>query len=169
MAHQDPIALWLMTSFAAGLIAHLVIAAFYRRNYCRLRAAYVGAVAEAQATGAAGALVEAQELHRQFMRASPPSWVTGLGVHIRSAFVLCAIAGVGLMIATGRLPPAIGGVALLFAIGLRRILLATALLLAVFAVTSLTTGPSGRADRPSISRAQLVRAHHAPASSGHPR
>jgi hypothetical protein len=103
------------------------------------------------------------------MRASPPSWVTGLGVHVRSAFVLCAIAGVGLMIATGRLPPAIAGVALLFAIGLRRMLLATALLLAVFAVTSLTSGPSGRDERTSISREQFVRGHHTPARSGQPR
>jgi hypothetical protein len=169
MAHQDPIALWLMTSLAAGLVAHLVIAALSRRNYRRLRAAYVGAVAEAQETGAAGALVQAQELHRQFMRASPQSWITGLGVHVRNAFVLCAIAGVALMIAMGRLPPAIVGVALLFAIGLRRILLATALLLAVFAVTSLASGPSRRAERPSISRAQLHRDRHTPASSGQPR
>jgi hypothetical protein len=169
MAHQDPIAVWLVASVAAGLAAHLAIAAFYRRGYRRLRAAYVGAVAEAQETGAAGALVEAQELHRQFMRASPPSWVTGLGAHIRTAFVLCSIACVALMIATGRLPPAIGGVALLFAIGLRRILLATAVLLAIFAVTSLTSVPAGRARLPSLSHAQVVRANHPPASSGQPR
>lgn len=161
MAHHDPVALWLMTSVASGLAAHLVIAALYRRSYRRLRAAYVGAVAEAQETGAAGALVEAQELHRQFMRATPPSWVTGLGVHVRSAFVLCAVGGVALMIATGQLPPVIAGVALLFAIGLRRILLATALLLALFTVTSLTSGSGAR---PASLRAPSAHAAPAPAA-----
>lgn len=170
MPHQDPIALWLMTSLASGLAAHVVIAVFYRRSYERLRAAYVGAVADAQETGAAGALVQAQELHRQFMRASPPSWVAGFGVHVRGAFVLCAIAGVALMIATGRLPPVVGGVALLFAIGLRRILLATALLLALFAVTSLTSGPAGRSEAAAHARAaHAIASHRAPAPSALPR
>jgi hypothetical protein len=107
-------------------------------------------VADAQLIGDARALVRAQELHRQFMRARPPSWVWGVGVHVRMALVLCALGGVALMIATGRLPPIVGGVALLFAIGLRRILLATALLLVVMAVTSLTFRPSS-APRPSAS------------------
>lgn len=141
MTHQDPIAVWLATSLACGLAGHIAIVAWYRRSYRRLRTAYVDAVADAQQTGAACALVRAQELHRQFMRASPPSWVSGVSAHLRATFVLCAIAGVALMTATGRLPPAVAGVALLFAIGLRRILLATALLLALFAVTSLTSGP----------------------------
>jgi hypothetical protein len=153
MPHHDPIALWLTTSVAGGLAAHVAIAAWYRRSYRRLRAAYVGAVTDAQETGAADALVRAQDLHRQFIRANPPSWLAGLGAHLRSAFVLCAIGGVALLIASGRLPPVIAGVALLFAIGLRRILLATALLLAVFAVTSLTSGPAGRPEPSTSSRA----------------
>lgn len=144
MTHQDPIAVWLATSLTGGLAGHIAIAAWYRRSYRLLRTAYVGAVADAQQTGAAPALVRAQELHRQFMRASPPSWISGVGAHVRAAFVFGAIAGVALMTATGRLPPAVAGVALLFAIGLRRILLATALLLALFAVTSLTSGPPKR-------------------------
>src|SRR5512135_2393899 len=84
MLDHDPIALWVATSAAGGFAAHLVIAAWYRRTYRRLRDAYVGAVADAQETGEAHALVRAQELHRQFMRASPPSWLSGVGVHIRA-------------------------------------------------------------------------------------
>jgi hypothetical protein len=153
MPHHDPIALWLTTTVAGGLAVHFAIAAWYRRSYRRLRAAYVGALTDAQDTGAADALVRAQELHRQLIRANPPSWLAGLGAHLRSAFVLCAIGGVALLLATGRLPPVIAGVALLFAIGLRRILLATALLLVVFAVTSLTSGPAARPEPTSSSRA----------------
>ncbi len=170
MQHRDPIALWLVTSLASGLAAHVVIAVFYRRSYERLRTAYVGAVANAQETGAAGALVRAQELHRPFMRASPPSWLSGVGVHLRAAFVLCAIAGVSLMIATGRLPPIVAGVALLFAIGLRRILLAVALLLALFAVTSLTSGPAGRSETAAHARvARAIASRRAPAPPAIPR
>jgi hypothetical protein len=153
MPHHDPIALWFAASAAGGLAAHVAIAAWYRRSYHRLHAAYIGAVTDARETGAADALVRAQELHRRFIRASPPSWLAGLGAHLRSAFVLCAIGGAALMIATGRLPPLIASVALLFAIGLRRILLATALLLAVFAVTRLSSGPAARPEPTSNSRA----------------
>ncbi len=160
MLDHDPIALWVATSAAGGFAAHLVIAAWYRRTYRRLRDAYVGAVGDAQETGAAHALVRAQELHRQFMRASPPSWFSGVGVHLRAAFVICAITGVSLMIATGRLPPIVGGVALLFAIGLRRIVLAVALLLALFAVTSLTSGPAGRPGTAAQARAAHATASH---------
>jgi hypothetical protein len=158
MPHHDPIALWLGTSLGGGLAAHVAITVLYRRNYRRLRAAYVGAVADAQETGAPGALVRAQELHRQFMRATVPGWFTGLGARIRSAFVLCAIAGIAVMVAAGRLPPAVAGVALLFAIGFRRILLATALLVAIFAVTSLTSGPP---DSPAATAATTTHAHPA--------
>ncbi len=158
MPHQDPIALWLGASLGAGVAAHVALTAWYRRDYRRLRSAYVGAVADAQETGAPDALVRAQELHRHFMRASLPGWFAGLGARIRSAFVLCAIAGIAVMVATGRLPPAVAGFAMLFAIGLRRILLATALLVAIFVVTSLTSSPS---DRPAPAAATTAHANPA--------
>jgi hypothetical protein len=153
MPHYDPVVLWFAASAGGGLAAHVVVAAWYRRSYRRLHAAYVGAVTDAQETGAADALVRAQELHRQFVRADPPSWLAGLCAHLRSAFVLCTICGVALLLATGHLPPVIAGVALLFAVGLRRVVLATALLLAVFAVASLTSVPGVRTELTSSSRA----------------
>jgi hypothetical protein len=160
MPDHDPIALWLTTSVAGGLAAHVAITVWYRRSYRRLRAAYVGAVTEAQETGAADTLARAQELHRQFVRSNPPSWLAGLGAHLRSAFAICAVGGVAVMTATGRLPPVFAGVALLFAIGLRRILLGTALLLAVFAATSLTSGPAARPEPTSSSRADHAATLH---------
>jgi hypothetical protein len=160
MPDYNPIVLWFAASAVGGLAAHVVIAAWYRRSYRRLHAAYLGAVTAAQETGAADALVRAQELHRQFIRANPPSWLTGLGAHLRSAFAICAMGGVALITAMGRLPPIFAGVALLFAIGLRRILLATALLLAVFAVTSLGSGPAARPEPTSRSRAVHAATSH---------
>jgi hypothetical protein len=141
MTSSDPIALWLAGSVTTSVAAHLALAAQNRRAYRRLREAYVGAVADAQETGAAGALVRAQELHREFMRAMPPGWLTGLGPRLKVALVLCAAAGVAVLVATGRAPPILGGVALLFAIGLRRILLATALLFALFVASSMVSPP----------------------------
>jgi hypothetical protein len=162
MPHHDPIAVWFATSIAVGLAAHVAITAWHRRSYRRVRAAYVGAVTDAQETGAPTTLVRAQELHRKFIRASPPTWLAGLGAHLRSAFVLCAIGGVALMVATGRLPPVIAGVALLFAIGLRRVLLGTALLLALLAVTSQTYGPAARPEPSSSSPAAHAATLHRP-------
>jgi hypothetical protein len=141
MAHHDPLALWLVTSLLGGLAAHVAIVAWYRRSYVRLRAAYTGAVADAQETSRPDALVRAEELHRQFMRASPPGWLAGFGAHLKVASVICGLVGLALMIGTGRLPPVLAGLVLLCAIGLRRILLATLLLLAIFVETSLTNGP----------------------------
>lgn len=142
MTSSDPIALWLAASLTTGVAAHVVLAARNRRAYRRLREAYVGAVADAQETGAAGALVRAQELHREFMRAMPPGWLTGIGARLKVALVLCAAAGVAVLVATGRAPPILGGVAVLFAIGLRRILLATALLVALFVARSMVSPPA---------------------------
>lgn len=142
MTISDPIALWLGASLTTGVAAHIAFAARNRRAYRRLREAYVAAVADAQETGAAGALVRAQELHREFMRAMPPGWLTGLGARLKVALVVCAASGVAVLVATGRAPPILGGVALLFAIGLRRILLATALLVALFVASSMVSPPA---------------------------
>ncbi|WP_242340703.1 hypothetical protein [Anaeromyxobacter sp. SG66] len=141
MTNSDPIGLWLAASVATGVTAHVALAVRDRRTYRRLRDAYVGAVSAAHETGAADALVRAQELHREFMRTTPPGWLTGLGARFKTALVLCAAAGVAVMVATGRLPPIVAGLSVLFAIGLRRILLATALLLALFAAISVLTPP----------------------------
>lgn len=141
MTNSDPIGLWLAASAATGVVAHIALALRDRRTYRRLREAYVGAVSAAQETGSADSLVRAQELHREFMRTTPPGWLTGLGARVRAALVLCAVAGVATMIATGHLPPVVGGVAVLFAIGLRRILLATTLLLVLFAATAMLSPP----------------------------
>jgi Flp pilus assembly protein TadB len=147
MTSSDPIGLWLAASVVVGLAAHVALAARSRRAYRRLREAYVGAVSAAQHTGAADALVRAQELHREFMRTRPPpGWLTGLGARLKAALALCAVAGVAALVATGRLPPVVAGVAVLLAIGLRRILLATALLLALFVATNMVSPPP-RADR----------------------
>ncbi|ABC83043.1 hypothetical protein [Anaeromyxobacter dehalogenans] len=156
MTNSDPIALWLAASVVTGVAAHVALAARSRRAYRRFREAYVGAVSAAQQTGAADALVRAQELHREFMRTTPPpGWLAGLGARLKAALVVCAVAGVAVMVATGRLPPIVAGVAVLFAIGLRRILLATALLLALFVATNMVS-PAGRADRTPVT------AHSAP-------
>jgi hypothetical protein len=144
MTSSDPIGLWFAASIATGIAAHMALAAQSRRTYHRLRETYVGAVSAAQQTGDAAALVRAQELHREFMRTTQPGWLTGFGARLKAALVLCAVAGVAAMVATGGLPPVGAGVAVLLAIGLRRILLATALLLAVFVATNMV---SPRADR----------------------
>lgn len=139
--NSDPIGLWLAASIATGVTAHVVLAAGSRRTYDRLREAYVGTVSSAQHSGDATALVRAQELHREFMRTTQPGWLTGLGARLKAALVLCAVTGIAVWVATGRLPPIVAGVAVLFAIGLRRLLLATALLLALFAATSVLSPP----------------------------
>jgi Flp pilus assembly protein TadB len=162
MTNSDPIGLWLAASVATGVTTHVALAARDRRTYRRLRDAYVGAVSAAQETGAADALVRAQELHREFIRTTAPRWITGLGARLKAAFVLCAIAGVAVMVASGRLPPVAAGVAVLLAIGLRRILLATALLLALFAASSLSS-PSSLADR-----SPAAALHTAPTASSAP-
>src|SRR5689334_16295904 len=141
MNGSDPIGLWLAASVVTGVTAHAALAVRDRRAYLRLRDAYVGAVSVAQETGAPDALVRAQELHREFMRATWPGWFRALGARLKAAFVLCAVAGAGVMVATGRLPPAVAGVTVLFAVGLRRILLGMALLVALFVATSLPTPP----------------------------
>jgi hypothetical protein len=147
MTNSDPIGLWLAASAVVGVAAHVALAARNRRAYRRFREAYVGALATAQQTGAVDVLVRAQELHREFMRTTPPEgWLTGLGARLKAALVLCAVAGVAAMVATGRLPPIVAVVAVLLAVGLRRILLATALLLALFVATSMVSPPR-RADR----------------------
>jgi Flp pilus assembly protein TadB len=147
MTNSDPIGLWLAASVVVGVAAHVALAARTRRAYRRFHEAYVGAVSAAQQTGAVDALVRAQELHREFMRTTPPpGWLAGLGGRLKAALVLCAVAGVTAMVATGRLPPVVAGVAVLLAIGLRRIVLATALLLALFVATNMVSPPR-RADR----------------------
>jgi Flp pilus assembly protein TadB len=159
MTNFDPIGLWLAASVVVGVAAHVALAARSRRAYRRLRDAYAGAVSAAQQTGAVDALVLAQELHREFMRTTPPpGWLTGLGARLKAALVLCAVAGVAAMVATGRLPPVVAGVAVLLAIGLRRILLATALLLALFVATNMVSPPR-RAERTPAT------AHSAPPSA----
>jgi len=156
MTNSDPIGLWLAVSVVVGIAAHVVLAARSRREYHRFREAYVAAVSAAQQTGAPDTLVRAQELHREFMRTTPPSgWFSGVGARLKAALVVCAVAGVAVMIATGRVPPIVAGVAVLFAIGLRRILLATALLLALFVATNMVSPPR-RADRTRVT------AHSAP-------
>lgn len=144
MTSSDPIGMWLAASTATGIAAHVALAARSRRSYLRLREAYIAAVSAAQQSGDAAALVRAQEMHREFMRTTQPGWLTGLAARLKTAILLYAVGGVAVMVGTGRLPPVVGGVAVLFAIGLRRILLATALLLALFAVTSLTSVHSER-------------------------
>jgi Flp pilus assembly protein TadB len=144
MELHNLVALWLVASLLGGLAVHAAIAAWSRRSYDRLHAACAGAVADAQETNTPDALVRAEELHRQFMRATRPSWLSGLGAHLKAAPVICGLVGLALMIGTGRLPPVLAGLVLLFAIGLRRILLAAVLLLAVFVATSLTHGPPDR-------------------------
>lgn len=147
MTNSDPIGLWLAASVFVGVAAHVAFAARSRRAYRRLREAYVGAVSAAQHTVAADALVRAQELHWEFMRTTPPpGWLTGLGARLKAALVLCAVAGVAAMVAAGRLPPVVAGVVVLLAIGLRRLLLATALLLVLFVATSMVSPPR-RAER----------------------
>ena len=171
MFDHDPIALWFLTSLAVGVTAHVAAAWFYRRSYARLRGAYVAAVAHVQRTGGdPDALVRTQELHRQFMRARIPSWALGLGVHLRNALVVGAVIGLALATALHRIEPVLVGVVLLFAIGLRRILLVTALLLAVFAATRLSSQRDDRGDHAAVARAEGPRSRPgAPSRSGaHP-
>lgn len=164
MFDHDLIALWFLTSLAAGIAAHVAAAWFYRRSYARLRAAYVAAVGHVQRTSSdPDALVRAQELHRQFMRARIPSWTLSVGVHLRNALVLAAIVSLALATALHRIEPVLVGVVLLFAIGLRRILLVTALLLAVFAATRLSTQRDEGEYRSAVARADGPRAAAGPA------
>ena len=145
MELDNLVAFWLVASLLGSLAAHAAIAAWSRRNYARLRASYASAVADAQETSTPYALVRAEELHRQFMRASPPGWLAGFGAHLKASSLTCGLVGLALLIGTGPLPSVLAGLVLLCAIGLRRILLATLLLLAVFVATSLTHGPPDRA------------------------
>jgi hypothetical protein len=165
MTSSDPIGLWLAASAATGVAAHVALAARNRRSYRRLREAYVGAVSAAQETGAADALVRAQELHREFMRAMPPSWLVGLGSRLKAALVLCAAAGLAALVATGRVPPVLGGVAVLFAIGLRRILLATAVLVALFVASAVVSPPAPAQHAPAAPLASPRVAPKPPARS----
>src|SRR5690349_17898506 len=98
MNGSDPIGLWLAASVVTGVTAHAALAARDRRAYIRLRDAYLGAVSVVQETGAADALVREQELHREFMRATWPGWFGALGARLRTALVLCAVAGLGVMV-----------------------------------------------------------------------
>jgi hypothetical protein len=166
MFDHDPIAFWFLTSVAGGLAVHVAAAWVYRRSYARLRGAYVAAVAHVQRTGAdPDALVRAQELHRQFMRARIPRWALGLGVHLRNALVIGAVVGLALATAFHRIEPVLVGVVLLFAIGLRRILLVTALLLAVFAATGLSSQRHYRVDRSVAARVEIPRASSSAAAT----
>jgi hypothetical protein len=122
------------------------------------------AISAAQETGAGDRLVHPQELHGDFMRAPAPSWIAGLGSHLRVAFAICAVAGLAAMILAGRLPPVIVGIAVLFAIGLRRILIATALLLSLFAATSVVSSPPGQSSHEHASQLSArSHSHAAPA------
>ena len=155
MAHQDTVALWFGTSLLAGIVAHVGVAAWQRRSYVRLRRDYADAVTDAQASGTTESLVRAEELHRQFLRAVPPRWFAGFGAHFRAAFIVSGLVAIGLMVVTGRLPPVFVGLAFLFALGLRRILLGVALLLAVFVTSSLLSPPRspGRAPPAALASA----------------
>lgn len=144
-AIHDPLGVWLVTSLVVGLAAHIAIVLWHRRGYARLRSAYAAAVVAAQATGSAEALVRAEELHREFIQTRSPRWSASLGAHIRAGFVLCGPA-VGMMVVAGRLSPVLACLALLFVLCLRRLLLGTALLLAVFVASSLIASP-GSSDR----------------------
>jgi hypothetical protein len=131
----------------------------YRRSYGRLRGAYVAAVAHVQRTGGdPDALVRAQELHRQFMRARIPSWVFGVGVHLRNAVVISAIIGLALATALRQIEPVIVGAVLLLAIGLRRVLAIAALLLALLAATRLSSQPHDRPAPTAVAWAERPRA-----------
>lgn len=163
MFDHDLIALWFLTSLAGGVAAHVAAAWFYRRSYARLRAAYVAAVGHVQRTGSdPDALVRAQELYRRFMRARIPSWALGVGAHVRNALVLGAIVSLALATTLHRIEPVLVGVVLLFAIGLRRILLVTALLLALFAATRLSTQRSEGEHRSAVAGAGGPRAAAGP-------
>ncbi|MCM2333306.1 MAG: hypothetical protein NDI82_05095 [Anaeromyxobacteraceae bacterium] len=165
MTHQDAVALWFGTSLLAGIVAHVGVAAWHRRSYARLRRDYADAVADAQESGSAESLVRAEELHRQFMRVVPPRWFAGLGAHFRAAFSISGLVAVGLMIVAGRLPPVFAGLALLFALGLRRILLGAALLLAVFVASSLLSPPRSSDRVPAAGVASASTPARAPARS----
>lgn len=163
MAHQDPVALWFGTSLLAGIVAHVGVAAWQRRSYARLRRDYANAVTDAQASGSAKSLVRAEELHRQFLRAVPPRWFAGLGAQFRAAFIGSGLVAIGLMVAAGRLPPVFAGLAFLFALGLRRILLGVALLLAVFVTSSLLSPPRSPGRAPTAALASVPQQAGAPA------
>lgn len=144
MAIHDPLGFWLLTSLLVGLAAHVAIVSWRRRAYAKLRAAYTSAVATAQESGSAEALGSTEELHRQFLRATPPTWLSGLGAHVRAAFASCFIAGIAVMIGTGQFLPVLAGIAFFTAIGLRRILIGSILMLVLFASLSLTRGNQDR-------------------------
>lgn len=155
MIHQDAVALWFGTSLVAGIVAHVGVATWHRRSYARLRRDYAHAVTDVQESCSAESLVRAEELHRQFMRAGPPRWFAGLGAHFKAAFIISGMVAVGLMTVADRLPLVFAGLALLFALGLRRILLGAALLLAVFVASNLLSPPrsTGRAPAAALSSA----------------
>lgn len=165
MANQDPVALWIGTSLLSGIVAHVGVAAWRRRSYARLRRDYADAVTAAQESGSAESLVRAEELHRQFMRAVPPRWFGGLGANLKAAFVISGLVACGLMVFAGRLPPAVAGLALLFALGLRRILLGAALLLAVFVASSLLSPPRSSDRAPAAALSSASHPHRAPTRS----
>lgn len=163
MELHNLVALWIVASLLSGLAAHAAIAAWSRRSYERLRAAYAGAVADAQETSTPYALVRAEELHRQFMRAAPLRWFAGLGAHLKSALVVGGLLGGGLLILAGRLPPAMAGLALLFLLGLRRILVATALLVVAFVASSLLSPPRCSERVPAAALSSASGPHKTPA------
>ncbi len=155
MPDLNGFAIWIGTSLVTGLGAHATVVAWRRRSYSRLRHDYTLAVAEAQGTVSADAIVYAEELQRAFARAAVPGWWAGLTSHLKTAFIVTGLLGGALLALAGRLPLAFVGLALLLLLGLRRLLVASALLLLVFVVSSLLSTPrmSGRTPTPVASSA----------------
>ncbi len=165
MPDLNGFAIWIGTSLLGGLAAHAAVVAWTRRSYSMLRHDYTLAVAETQGAVSADAIVHAEELQRAFARAAVPGWWAGLTSHLKSAFLVSGVLGGALLVLAGRLPPAFVVLALVLLLGLRRILVASALLLLAFVVSSLlsTPRPQDRSPAPVVSSG--VNSHRGPARS----
>ena len=165
MPDLNGFAIWIGTGLVGGIAAHAAVVAWRRRSYSRLRHDYTLAVAEAQGTVSADAIVHAEELQRAFARAAVPDRWDGLTSHLKSAFLVTGLVGGALLVLAGRLPPAVFGLALLLLLGLRRILVASALLLLAFVVSSLLSMPRTPDRPPAPAVSSAVNSHRGPASS----
>lgn len=165
MPDLNGFAIWLGTSLVGGLAAHASVVVRRRRGYSRLRHDYTVAVAEAQGAVSADAIVHAEELQRAFSRAAVPGWRAGLTTHLKAAFLVSGLLGGALLVLAGRLPPAILGLAVLLLLGLRRILVASALLLLVFVVSSLLSTPRTPDHSSASVGSPAANSHRGPAPS----
>ncbi len=165
MPDLNGFAIWIGTSLVSGLAAHATVVAWRRRSYSRLRHDYTLAVAEAQGAASADAYVHAEELQRAFARAGVPDWWAGLTSHLKVAFLVTGLLGGALLVVAGRLPPAVLGLAFLFLLGLRRLLVASALLLVAFVVSSLLSMPPTPDHSPAPAVSSAVNSHRGPARS----